>query len=537
VREGSIDLPNGWIQATIGELCDLNPKHNRELSDETPVSFVPMAAVSDILGAITESQVRTLGEVRKGYTHFADGDVIFAKITPCMENGKAASVRGMTNGLACGTTEFYVFRSHGAIDQDFLFYFIRQESYRKAARAAMQSGVGQARVPKEFILNTELLLPPLAEQQRIVAKIEALQERSQRAREALAEVRPLLEQFRQSVLAAAFRGDLTADWRATHPDVEPASELLHRIRTERRRRWEQAELAKYEAKGQKPPKHLRDRYKAPEPVDDSMLPDLPHGWEWVRIKDLGEVQLGRQRAPQYHSGPNMRPYLRVMNVFEDRIDTADIMEMDFSPEDFERYQLEPGDILLNEGQSRELVGRSAIYHGEIPGSCFTNTLIRFRPDTPIESDYPQIVFLAYLKTGRFQQLASLTVNIAHLGAGRFADMEFPLPPLEEQAEIVRRVRGALHQITRLEERLHANFADLDQLDQSILAKAFRGELVPQDPNDEPASALLARIREQRAQQTEAAKGRQKTATTQQSIKTGKQASRLAPQQLTLSEVL
>jgi len=110
--------------------------------------------------------------------------------------------------------------------------------------------------------------------------------------------------------------------------------------------------------------------------------------------------------------------------------------------------------------------------------------------------------LGYLKTGRFQQLASLTVNIAHLGAGRFADMEFPLPPLEEQAEIVRRARGALNQITRLEEWLYANFVDLDQLDQSILAKAFRGELVPQDPNDEPASALLTRIREQRAQQVE-----------------------------------
>ena len=209
---------------------------------------------------------------------------------------------------------------------------------------------------------------------------------------------PLLEQFRQSVLAAAFRGDLTADWRAAHPDVEPASELLYRIRAERRRRWEQAELAKYEAKGQKPPKNWQDKYEEPEPVDAAALPTLPIGWEWVRVKDIGAVQLGRQRAPQYHSGPNMRPYLRVMNVFEDRIDTEDIMEMDFSPEEFERYRLEPEDILLNEGQSRELVGRSAIYRGEIPGACFTNTLVRFRPDTPIESDYPQIVFLGYLKT-------------------------------------------------------------------------------------------------------------------------------------------
>jgi type I restriction enzyme S subunit len=218
-----------------------------------------------------------------------------------------------------------------------------------------------------------------------------------------------------------------------------------------------------------------------------------------------------------------------MNVFEDRIDTEDIMEMDFSPEDFERYRLEPGDILLNEGQSRELVGRSAIYRGESPGACFTNTLVRFRPDAPIASDYPQIVFLGYLKTGRFQQIASLTVNIAHLGAGRFADMEFPLPPLEEQAEIVRRARGALDQNTRMEEWLSANFADLNQLDQAILAKAFRGELVPQDPNDEPASALLERIREQKARQAEATKGQKKTAKTQRSNALEKPVSGLTPQ--------
>jgi type I restriction enzyme S subunit len=144
---------------------------------------------------------------------------------------------------------------------------------------------------------------------------------------------------------------------------------------------------------------------------------------------------------------------------------------------------------------------------------------------------------SYLKTGQFQQLASLTVNIAHLGAGRFADMAFPLPPLEEQAEIVRRVRGALNQITRLEERLHASFADLDQLDQSILAKAFRGELVPQDPNDEPAASLLARIREQRIQQVRAAKHKQKTATMQRGNKKIEESPRLTPQQLTLPEVL
>jgi len=189
--------------------------------------------------------------------------------------------------------------------------------------------------------------------------------------------------------------------------------------------------------------------------------------------------------------------LRVMNVFEDRIDTEDLMEMDFSPEDFKRFRLEVGDILLNEGQSLELVGRSAIYMGEVPGSCFTNTLVRFRPNEPITSDYPQIVFLGYLLTGRFQTIASLTVNIAHLGAGRFADMPFPLPPLAEQAEIVRQARTALDQIKTITLTIADTAEALRQLDQSILAKAFLGKLLPQDPRDEPASVLLERIRESR----------------------------------------
>ena len=120
-------------------------------------------------------------------------------------------------------------------------------------------------------------LPPLPEQRRIVAKIEALQERSRKARAALEAIPPLLEQFRQSVLAAAFRGDLTADWRAQHPNVEPASVLLDRIRAERRRRWEEAELAKMQAKGKMPKdEKWKERYKEPEPVDpESLEPEVP----------------------------------------------------------------------------------------------------------------------------------------------------------------------------------------------------------------------------------------------------------------------
>lgn len=528
------DLPNGWVQTTIEELCDLNPKHDPELSDGTPVSFVPMAAVSDVLGTITEPQVRTLGEVRKGYTHFADGDVIFAKITPCMENGKAASVRGMTNGLACGTTEFYVFRSRGAIDQDFLFQFIRQESYRKAARATMQSGVGQARVPKEFVLNTELPLPPLAEQRRIVSKIEALQERSRRAREALSEVGQLLEQFRQSVLAAAFRGDLTADWRAAHPNVESASELLQRIRTERRRHWEQAELAKYEAKGQKLPKNWQDKYDEPEPVDDFDLPELPEGWVWATVDELSSHIVD---CP--HSTPKWteegKLCVRTTEFRPGRLDLANarFVSQETFDERIQRLKPQPGDILY----SREggILGISC----QVPADtelCLGQRMMLMRTDVHFLSR----LLMHWLNSPQtLDRVKRLTLGSAspHLNVGEVKRFLVPVAPLDEQSRLLALIESCLATPEGCGQMATDYEQQLDQLDQSILAKAFRGELVPQDPSDEPASVLLAQIREQRAQQVEAARRNKKTSQPHQRNKTGKQSPRLTPQQLTLAEVL
>lgn len=118
-------------------------------------------------------------------------------------------------------------------------------------------------------------------------------------------------------------------------------------------------------------------YQEAMPLVADDLPDLPESWIWTKVENIGRVQLGRQRSPKNHSGPFMRPYLRAANVFEDRIDTLDILKMNFAPEEYEIYKLEVGDILLNEGQSKELVGRPAIYRGEVPGSCFQNTLVRF----------------------------------------------------------------------------------------------------------------------------------------------------------------
>ena len=165
-----------------------------------------MAAVSEHTGTIVSPQTRKFCEVSKGYTQFRDGDVIWAKITPCMENGKAAVAHNLINGIACGSTEFFVLRSTGAVLPEFIYKFIRQVSYRNAAARSMSGAVGQARVTKNFLLSTPFALPPLAEQRRIVARLEKLAARSRRARAALDDVPPLLAQARQSLLAAAFRG-------------------------------------------------------------------------------------------------------------------------------------------------------------------------------------------------------------------------------------------------------------------------------------------------------------------------------------------
>ena len=159
----------------------------------------------------------------------------------------------------------------------------------------------------------------------------------------------------------------------------------------------------------------------------------------VPARQLGEVLLGRQRAPQHEDGPSMRPYLRAANVFDGYIDTADVKSMNFSSSEYQRYSLREGDILLNEGQSRELVGRSAIFRGEVPGACFQNTLVRFRPGPSILGPYARRYFQYCMYAGAFAAIAKQTTSIAHLGAQSLASLPMPLPGTDRQLELSRRV--------------------------------------------------------------------------------------------------
>ena len=168
------DNPMGWEVRSLGEVCAVNPRAMRtRSSDDMLVSFVPMAAVDERLGAITVRQERPLSEVSKGFTSFKDGDVLFAKITPCMENGKAALAGNLINGIGRGSTEFYVLRPDGRVLGEYLCHFVRRARFREEAKRHFTGTAGQQRVPRSFMENSLILLPPLEKQQQFTKIVES----------------------------------------------------------------------------------------------------------------------------------------------------------------------------------------------------------------------------------------------------------------------------------------------------------------------------------------------------------------------------
>lgn len=164
-------LPEGWRWVRLGDVCELNPRRPPlpGRHDEAPTSFVPMSGVDDQLGVVARPEVKAFGAVRKGYTYFTEGDVLFAKITPCMQNGKHAIANELVDAIRFGSTEFHVIRPGPDVTSAWVHHFIRQPAVLQDATAYMTGAVGQQRVPQNFLASVRLPLPPLAEQRRIAA--------------------------------------------------------------------------------------------------------------------------------------------------------------------------------------------------------------------------------------------------------------------------------------------------------------------------------------------------------------------------------
>ena len=376
----------------------------------------------------------------------------------------------------------------------FITFGLNSEVLRRQADA-LRHGVGRPRLGLKWFRTLRFPLAPLQEQERIADSLDSFLSRLDAAVAGLERAKEKLKAYRASILKAAVEGRLVPTeaelTRVENREYEPGDILLKRILAERRRRWEQGEAAG------KMPNDVRWKARYGEPsapaVDD--LPHLPEGWCWASVEQVGDVLLGRQRAPQYLTGRWSRPYLRVANIKDDRVDLGDVQQMDFDDTHFAKYRLQPGDILVSEGQSPHLCGQSAIYRGGVEGLCFQKTLHRFRAvsggPTP---EFAQVVFRANVRLGVYKAVASITTNIAHLTLEKFKESRFPLPPAAEQERIVREVQRLDSIADSIERQLEIEKTRVQRLRQGILAWAFEGRLVNQEPNDEPAAQLLDRIR-------------------------------------------
>lgn len=218
---------DSWEEKRLGEVCKINPSkiNTKNLSDDLEVSFFPMASLSEITGEIVGPEIRTLGKVKNGFTNFSEGDVVFAKITPCMENGKSAIIGKLINDIGYGTTEFYVLRCGEELSNKYLHHIVRSKKFRDEAKQNMTGAVGQQRVPKKYMEDYTLNLPTFSEQTEIVRIIDDLLVKEQQAKKLAENTFAKIDLIKKAILAHAFRGELGTN----NPADEPAVELLKRV--------------------------------------------------------------------------------------------------------------------------------------------------------------------------------------------------------------------------------------------------------------------------------------------------------------------
>jgi type I restriction enzyme S subunit len=433
-------LPVGWSVAKLGEVGDWSSggTPSRNVASYFGTKGIPWVKTGDL----HHHPIREVDEfiTEAGLTNssakiFPQGSLLVAMYGATIGQTGVLTFDAATNQacaalIAAGTTSEiipYVWR-----------YLISEQDNLKA----IGQGGAQPNICQTILKEVQINVAPLNEQHRIVDKIDSLTAKSRRARDELDHMPRLVQKYKQAILAAAFRGDVTQEWRR---------------QTGCGGMWEQTTIG-----------HL-----------------------------LHDISYGTSKKCDYEAGST--PVLRIPNVQHGYIIAENLKYADFTPPELKKLSLEKGDILIiRSNGSLDLVGRSAVVDDPAVGMLFAGYLIRLRLNTDIA--HPQFIQLRLQAADtrlRIEQLAKSTSGVNNINSTQIQSFPLLLPTLGEQREIMRCVEVAFNWIERLDTQATSARKLIDHLDQAILAKAFQGELVQQDPNDEPASVLLERIKGER----------------------------------------
>ncbi|MEW6764814.1 MAG: restriction endonuclease subunit S [Pseudomonadota bacterium] len=486
--------PTEWV--AIEQVAEINPRIDKSaIPDDLAVSFVPMPAVGEENGHICVDATRLAGEVKKGYTAFLEGDVLFAKITPCMENGKMAVAPKLVNGYGFGSTEFHVLRPKAWIDAKYLYFYVSSKKFRSEAERHMTGAVGQRRVPTAYLKECLIPVVPLDHQKRIVAEIEKQFSRLDEAIANLKRVKANLKRYKAAVLKAAVEGRLveTEAERARRAaqgsanvaggrmpgategrSLETGEQLLQRILETRRSQWSG-----------------RGKYKEPAAPDTTNLPELPEGWVWASAEQISDfITKGTTPvATKLSDGSGEIQFLKVYNLtFEGLLNDTykpAFVSRDTHEGELSRSKVRAGDVLIN--IVGPPLGQVSVVPPKIVEANINQAIARFRPIPPLGSDYLSVAFLSESVMTWATRKAKTTAGQSNLTLELCRAIPIPLPPEAEQHRIVAEVDRRLTLLREAEAQVDANLQRAEHLRQSILSRAFSGDLPPAQTLSEVAA--------------------------------------------------
>ena len=495
--EGRWLVPESWLWCYAKDIAKVIGGGTPSTKDETNFSskgipWLTPADLSDYNGIYIKAGRRDISE--KGFHESSarllpKGTVLFTSRAPIGYCVIAENPITTNQGFKSLVLE-------SSIDPEYIrHYLLNSKEYAES----LASGSTFKELSGRKTEKLKFPLPPLNEQRRIVAKIEELTAHSKRARAALDEVPTLIEQFKQSVLAAAFRGDLTADWREKNPDVEPAEKLLERFIKDREIEYKQ-QVQNFKSTRTRIPKLPKVSYQ-------EGITLFPDSWITISVESASIFIIDcLHSTPKFVDSGEYCVDTNCIEPFKINWHTA----RKVTKEDFikraSRLVPEGGDILF----SREGTIGTAVKVPSDKRLCLGQRMMMFRFARHVLPEYAEMYLQSPYFESQYKSLITGTTS-PHINIGEIRKLSFLVPPVDEQKQIISITRRYLAVCDSLLAACSHGEVELEQLNQSILAKAFRGELVPQKPNDEPASVLLERIRTER-EKLEAAKKKKKRRT-------------------------